>query len=133
MKYVKFLNQDLKNIYYCSFQYGRFTVCVASSDRGAVMVKIGFSKEQSYSNELQSFVQKSVSLEDRKHNEDLVRAIGNYFRGDNQSTYSPGDIHMSPFMYDVYRTACKIPYGEIRTHKDIAFMAGASKGVRAAG
>ena len=36
-------------------------------------------------------------------------------------------------MYNVYRTACKIPYGETKTYKDIACMAGAPKGARAVG
>jgi len=36
-------------------------------------------------------------------------------------------------MHNVYRSACKIPYGETKTYKDIAVMAGAPKGARAVG
>jgi len=36
-------------------------------------------------------------------------------------------------MYNVYRSACAIPYGETKTYKDVAFMAGAPKGARAVG
>lgn len=95
------------------------------------MVNIGFAREKSFMTEPISFAGKVELFEDRKHNEDLIQVIEEYLNGDNPSINLPWDITVTPFMYDVYRSACKIPYGETRSYKDIAFMAGTPKGARA--
>ena len=130
---MKMLDKNCKNIYYWEFQCNGLTAYVASSNRGAVRVKIGFSRDQSFFTQLKSFLPKSELFEDRKHNEGLIKVIENYLRGDNQSIDLPWDINTSLFMYNVYRNACKIPYGETKIYKDIAFMVGTPKGARAVG
>jgi O-6-methylguanine DNA methyltransferase len=108
-------------------------VHVASSHRGAVMVKISVARENSFMAELISSVPTAELIEDRTHNEGLIGIIEAYLKGNNPTINVPWDIHVTPFMYNVYRSACTIPYGETRTYKDVAFMAGVPKGARAVG
>jgi methylated-DNA-[protein]-cysteine S-methyltransferase len=43
------------------------------------------------------------------------------------------DLNMPPFYYKTLMAVKKIPYGEYRTYKEIAMMAGNPKAIRAAG
>jgi len=122
-----------KNIYYWEFQRRGLSVHVASSHRGAVMVKLDFDRENSFMTELISSAPNAELIEDRTHNEGVIGIIEAYLKGNNLAINVPWDINVSPFMYNVYRSACTIPYGETKTYKDVAFMAGTPKGARAVG
>lgn len=130
---MKAFNQSVKTIYYWEFQRNGLSVHVASSHRGAVRVNIGFAIEKRFMTELISSAPKAELFEDRKQNEGLIEIIEAYLRGDNPAINVPWDITVTPFMYNVYRSACEIPYGETKTYKDIAFMIGTPKGARAVG
>lgn len=130
---MKALNQSVTNIYYWEFQYNGLTVHVASSNIGAVRVKMGFARDQNFMPELKSFLPEAEFFEDRRHNEALINIIEAYLKGDNPSIDLPWDINATPFMYNVYRSTCKIPYGETKTYNDIASMVGTPKGARAVG
>jgi O-6-methylguanine DNA methyltransferase len=120
-------------IYYWEFQRRGISVHVASSHIGAVMVKLKFNSENSFMTELISSAPNAELIEDRTHNEGLIGIIEAYIKGNNPAINVPWDINATPFMYNVYRSACTIPYGETKTYKDVAFMAGTPKGVRAVG
>ena len=120
-------------IYYWEFQCRGFSVHVASSHIGTVMVKLKFNSENSFMTELISSAPNAELIEDRTHNEGLIGIIEAYIKGNNPAINVPWDINATPFMYNVYRSACTIPYGETKTYKDVAFMAGTPKGVRAVG
>jgi O-6-methylguanine DNA methyltransferase len=130
---MRALKQSVNAIYYWEFQWRGLSVHVASSQRGAVMVKLSLARENSFMAELISSVPNAQLIEDRTHNEGLIRIIEAYLKGNNPTINVPWDIHVTPFMYNVYRSACTIPYGETRTYKDVAFMAGVPKGARAVG
>ena len=122
-----------KKIYCWEFQYNGLTAQVASSNIGAVRVKIGFTRKDNFISELKTAVPGAELFKDFQPNEALINAIESYLKRDNPEIDLPWDITVTPFMYDVYRSACKIPYGETKTYKDIAFMAGTPKGARAVG
>ena len=109
-----------------------FLVHVASSHRGAVMVKINFTSENSFMAEIISSAPNAELIEDRTHNEGLIGIIEAYLKGNNPAINIPC-INVTPFMYNVYRSTCTIPYGETKTYKDVAFMAGTPNGARAVG
>ena len=122
-----------KNIYYWQFQCNGLTAQVASSDIGAVRVKIGFNREENFIIELRTFSPGAEFFEDLRPNETLINVIEAYLKGDNPQIDLPWDINATPFMYKVWKSVCKIPYGETRSYKDIAFMVGTPKGARAVG
>ena len=106
---------------------------MASSNIGVVRVKIGFTREENFIHELKSFAPRADFFEDFKPNETLINVIEAYLRGDNPIVDLPWDINVTPFMQNVLKDVCKIPYGETRSYKDIAFMVGTPKSARAVG
>lgn len=122
-----------KNIYYWQFQCNGLTAQVASSNIGAVRVKIGFTREENFITELRTFSPGAEFFEDYRPNETLINVIEAYLKGDNLQIDLPWDINATPFMNKVWKSVCKIPYGETRSYKDIAFMVGTPKGARAVG
>jgi O-6-methylguanine DNA methyltransferase len=130
---MRALKQSMNAIYYWEFQCQGFFVHVASSHRGTVMVKLDFTRENSFMTELISSAPNAELIEDRTHNAGLIGIIEAYLKGNNPAINVPWDINVTPFMYNVYRSACTIPYGETKTYKDVASMAGTPKGARAVG
>jgi len=128
---MRAFKQGVNAIYYWEFQLKGFFVHVASSHRGAVMVKLDGARENSFMTELITSAPNAKLIEDRSYNEGLIGIIEAYLKGNNPAMNVPWDINVTPFMYNAYRSACAIPYGETKTYKDIAFMAGTPKGARA--
>jgi methylated-DNA-[protein]-cysteine S-methyltransferase len=127
------LKPNLNTIYYWMFQQRGLSINVASSPRGAVMVALRFRSESDSIHKLIPFVPNAELIEDRSHNEGIIGIIEAYLNGDNPAMDIPWDIHVTAFMYNAYKSACTIPYGETRTYKDIAITAGAPGGARAVG
>ena len=106
---------------------------MASSNIGAVRVKIGFTREENFITELRTYLAGAEFFEDYRPNETLINVIEAYLKGDNPQINLPWDINATSFMYKVWKSVCRIPYGETRSYKDIAFMIGSPKGARAVG
>ena len=106
---------------------------MASSDIGVVRVKVCFTRDDNFLQKLKLISPESEFLEDFRHNELAVRAIGCYLEGDNSPIYIPWGIDSTPFTFNVWKSVCKIPYGETRAYSDIASMVGVPKGARAVG
>jgi O-6-methylguanine DNA methyltransferase len=130
---MRAFKQSVNAIYYWKFQWRGLSLHVASSHRGAVMVRLDGARENSFMTELISSVPNAELIEDRTHNGGLIGIIEDYLKGNNPAINVPWDITVTPFMYNVYRSTCTIPYGETKTYKDVAFMAGTPKGARAVG
>jgi len=123
----------MKNIYYWEFHCNGLKVQVASSALGAVRVKIGFTIKADFLSELKALAPGAEFFRDFRPNEGLIDVIQAYLKGDNPPINLPWDIKATSFSYDVWKSACSIPYGETRYYKDIASMAGKPKGARAVG
>lgn len=123
----------MKNIYYWEFEYNKLKVQVASSDIGAVRVKIGFIIKRDFLSELKALAPRAEFFRDFKRNEGLTDVMQAYLKGDNPAMNLPWDIKATSFTYNVWKSACSIPYGETRYYKDIASMVGKPKGARAVG
>jgi len=133
LKLMKALSLKGENIYYWEFQCNRLTTQVASSDIGTVCVKVGFTRKEDFISELKCLAPGAEFFEDFQPNEALINVIEAYLKGDNPPLNLQWDINATPFRYNVWKSICKIPYGETRTYKDIAFMVGTPKGARAVG
>ena len=59
--------------------------------------------------------------------------LNEYFMGYRKFFKIKLDLNMPPFYYKTLMAVKKIPYGEYRTYKEIAMMAGNPKAIRAAG
>lgn len=125
--------QVMKSIYYYEFKYKKLMIQIASSDIGAVKIKIGFKREGDLINDIKGYTRSIEFHEDFKKNEDLINVLKSYLNGDNPKIDIPWDILGTPFMHDVWKSTCKIPYGETKSYSDIASMAGRPKAARAVG
>lgn len=123
----------MRNIYYWEFQCEGLAVHVASSNIGAVRVKLRIRRERNFTSELRSLAPSAEILEDFGPNEALINVIDAYLRGNNPPISLPWDLNATSFQYKVWKSVCKIPYGETRNYKDIASIVGRPKGARAVG
>lgn len=130
---MRVLKPSANTIYYWIVQQRELSVHIASSHRGAVMITLSFKNENDVMNELISLAPDAELVEDRTHNGRLIGIIEAYLNGNNPAMDVLWDIHVTPFMYNVYRSISTIPYGETKTYKDIAVMAGTPGGARAVG
>jgi O-6-methylguanine DNA methyltransferase len=108
-------------------------VQVASSDIGAVRIKIDFNREGDLVDDIKGYTRDIEFHKDFKKNEDLINVLKSYLNGDNPEMDMPWDIPGTPFMHDVWESTCKIPYGETKNYSDIALTAGRPKAARAVG
>jgi methylated-DNA-[protein]-cysteine S-methyltransferase len=106
---------------------------VASSAVGVVRVKVCFARDENFLHKLKLIYPESEFFEDFRHNELAIRAIKGYLEGDNSPIDIPWGIDSTSFTFNVWKSVCKIPYGETRAYKDIASMVGVPKGARAVG
>ncbi|WP_438444808.1 methylated-DNA--[protein]-cysteine S-methyltransferase [Gorillibacterium sp. sgz5001074] len=65
--------------------------------------------------------------------EEAARQLKDYFGGSRTSFDLPLDLRGTPFQLQVWRALGQIPYGQIRSYKQIAEAIGSPKAVRAVG
>ncbi len=130
---MKQSGEKVRKIYYWEFQYNELTMQVASSDIGAVRVRIRFTREDDFISELTALAPRAEFYKDFRPNEALVNVLEAYLKGDNPPMDLPWDVNTTSFRYEVWKGVCTIPYGETRNYKDVAFMVGVPKGARAVG
>lgn len=64
----------------------------------------------------------------------LEKALAGYFRGEPVSFDIPVDLSWcTPFQKEILGVIRRIPYGEVRSYREVAAMAGHPRAVRAAG
>jgi len=65
--------------------------------------------------------------------EPAARQLMEYFEGNRRCFDLPVDLYGTPFQMRVWRELQSIPYGEVRSYKEVARAIGAPKAVRAVG
>ncbi|MFA5523979.1 MAG: methylated-DNA--[protein]-cysteine S-methyltransferase [Tissierellales bacterium] len=75
----------------------------------------------------------NIVTEHNGANSDYSRQISLYLDEKLKNFDLPLDLNGSPFQISVWKELLKIPYGEVRTYKDIAVAVGREKGFRAVG
>lgn len=64
---------------------------------------------------------------------DAVRQLQEYFHGERIEFDLPLDMYGTTFQKLVWEQLLRIPYGQVRSYKDVALALGAAKAVRAVG
>lgn len=65
--------------------------------------------------------------------ENIITWLDSYFSGKNPGALPPLRLYATAFGNSVLKACMRIPYAENRSYAELAFMAGNSKAVRAAG
>lgn len=99
-----------------------------------VVDEIGLRKLELFQEEWEQYVNDNGFIE---KNSELCKAVieqlDEYFKGIRQSFTIPLSIEGTEFRRQVWKELQKIPYGEVRSYKDIAERIGNPKAVRAIG
>ena len=75
----------------------------------------------------------SLSVEDARTAELLKTQLDEYFAGQRQSFDLPFVLHGTEFPLAVWNAIRRIPYGEVRSYGEVAWMAGYPRAARAVG
>ncbi len=106
------------------------------SPAGMLAAVIGEGKiySLSFSDSVGSFPQDApTSAEDRRTAELLRMQLDEYFSGRRQSFDLPFCLHGTDFQLAVWNAIRQIPYGEVRSYGETAWMAGYPRAARAVG
>lgn len=76
---------------------------------------------------------KQVVMQSSELLEEAKKQLNEYFSGQRKVFALPLSMHGTEFQRKVWSALQKIPYGETRSYKEIAQMAGSPKGFRAVG
>ncbi|HJV45570.1 MAG TPA: methylated-DNA--[protein]-cysteine S-methyltransferase [Bacillota bacterium] len=111
-------------------------ICIAATTRGVCW--ISFEGAEAAKLPLKRWGKKwllceNIVLETTPLLDEAVKQLQEYFQGERKQFDLPLDIYGSPFQKLVWEQLRRIPYGEIRTYKDIALAISAGKAVRAVG
>lgn len=80
-----------------------------------------------------AFPQDAPSTEDRRTVELLCTQLDEYFSGRRRVFDLPLCLHGTGFQLAVWNAMRRIPYGEVRTYGEVAWMAGYPRAARAVG
>jgi len=104
---------------------------MASTEKGALRIGLGSTPEA------KGFFKRrypdSELVENRDVNRPLQQAIEAAFFNVEPGKRLNLDIGCTPFQWSAMKAIAKIPFGETRTYKEVAIMAGNPKGARAVG
>lgn len=101
----------------------------------AAFSDVGIVKLCINNTEMKEYIQKhKVKVVDySKEKEILLKELNSFFTGKTKSFNIPLDLRGTDFQLHVWNELAKVPYGEVRTYKDISIKIGCPKGYRAVG
>jgi len=118
-------------VYYYPFNTELGRMWIAFTNKG--LVKVSFPSE-SKDSLIKWFNRYFKDIVEYKEKEEIYsQEISRYLDGSIRSFNLPIDLHGTEFQKKVWNQLLEIPYGEVRTYKDIAIGVGSNKGFRAVG
>ena len=124
---------SLPEIYCWRMKLDRLYVYLASTKKGALRTGLGLNPKPHARNFFEEFYPNSELLEDYDANHPLQQAVESAFSNREPQEKLNLDIDSTPFQWSAMKAIAKIPFGETRTYKEVATMAGNPKGARAVG
>jgi methylated-DNA-[protein]-cysteine S-methyltransferase len=122
----------MEKIYYSSFNSPLLkTVFVASTERGVCMVDFRKSEKVFLKRLREHFTGKIIK--DDRRNKEILAQLKRYLKGKLKHFDCKLDLKGTPFQRKVWSALAKIPYGETRSYKEIAWAIGHPKAFRAVG
>lgn len=117
-------------IYYQSIKTSIGDLWIGFTDKG--LAKLDFSKrKENFIEELAKGYSEIKEFEGEES--DYSKQIKLYFDGKLKNFDLPLDLKGTEFQLQVWNELLKIPYGQVKTYKDIAISVGREKGFRAVG
>ena len=121
------------NIYCWDIKLDRLYVHMASTKKGALRIGMGLDAGVNAKTFFKKSYPDAEVLENREINALLQKTIEAAFWGRPLQEALRMDVACTPFQWAAMKAIADIPFGETRTYKEVAAMAGKSKGARAIG
>ena len=127
--------KDDRSVYYQEFNSPIGLLTIASTEKGICWIEFGGLEENI--SRLQRFTKKWLKeyklVESEAPLKEAVTQLNDYFAKRRQYFELPLDLYGTPFQKLVWNTLMQIPFGEVRSYKDVAIQMNAPKSVRAIG
>jgi len=124
---------SLQKIYCWGIKLDRLYVYMASTEKGALRMRIGLHSKPGATTFFKDDFPDSELQENHDVNRSLQRAIEAAFSNEETQDELDLDLDCTPFQWSAMKAMAKIPFGETRTYGQVAAMAGNPKGARATG
>jgi O6-methylguanine-DNA--protein-cysteine methyltransferase len=124
---------SLQKIYCWRIKLDRLYVYMASTEKGAVRIGMSLNSKLDATTFFKNEFPDSELLENHHENQPLERAVEAAFSHEGTQDGLDLDIDCTPFQWSAMKAIARIPFGDTRTYKEVAAMAGKPKGARAVG
>jgi len=128
------LNEE-KVVYYQDFNSSIGSLTIASTQKGICWIEFGDVESNLF--HLQRFTKKWLKeytlVETEEYLTDAILQLNEYLAMKREIFDLPLDLYGTPFQKVVWNALLQIPFGEVRSYKDIAIQINAPKAVRAIG
>lgn len=125
--------KEIQEIHCCIIEADRLRIYLASSEKGAMRVGLLLDKGPYSLDYFKKVFPDAILIEDRELNYPLIEAVNTALVGKKPPEGLKTDINHTPFQMKAWKAIRKIPFGETRTYREVAIMAGCPKGARAIG
>ncbi len=119
-----------RKIYYENLQTDIGNLWIAFTNKGLARLEFSTSGDQ-FIKEIEKHY--DTVTEYQGANSDYSKQINLYFEKKLKNFDLPLDLKGTQFQMQVWQELLKIPYGEVKSYKDIAILVGKDKGFRAIG
>ena len=124
---------SLQKIYCGGMKLDRLYIHMASTEKGALRTGLSLRSKPDAKDFFKKLYPGSELVEDNDANRPLQRAIEAAFSNKEHQDELRLDVACTPFQWSAMKAIARIPFGETRTYKEVAAMAGSPKGARAVG
>ena len=124
---------SLQKIYCGVMKLDRLYIHMASTEKGALRIGLSLRSKPDAKDFFKRLYPSSELVEDNDANRPLQRAIEAAFSNKEHQDKLHLDVACTPFQWSAMKAIAEIPFGETRTYKEVAAMAGSPKGARAVG
>jgi O6-methylguanine-DNA--protein-cysteine methyltransferase len=124
---------SVPKIYCWGIKLDRLYIHMASTDTGALRIGMVLDAAPDAKGFFKARYPDSELLENQDMNRPLEQAVEAVFLSGSPSKSLKLDIACTPFQWAAMKAIAQIPFGETRTYKEVAAVAGSPKGARAVG
>jgi len=117
-----------ERLYASAVSWEGWTFHILSSSSGLLLVDLNATPFAQLADQLRAKV-----VPDDASNDDILRELRDYLRGDRRAFDLRLDLRGTPFQESVWRAVTKIPYGDTTTYGEIAAAIGRPQATRAVG
>lgn len=124
---------SLQKIYFGNMKRDRLYIHMASTEKGALRIGLSLRSKPDAKDFFKKLYPGLELVEDNEANRPLQRAIEAAFSNKKHQDMLRLNVACTPFQWSAMKAVARIPFGETRTYKEVAAMAGSPEGARAVG